>query len=321
MKTRQLGKSNLHLTEIGLGAWAIGGPWKFGWGAQDDTLSLETISAALDLGINWIDTAAVYGLGHSERVVGQALKGRRDKVILATKCGLVWDDRGNVDRILNRKSVRNELENSLKRLNTDYIDLYQIHWPTNEAEHLEVWEEMARFVEEGKVRNVGVCNFSADQMRPLLDVHPLASLQPPFSMINQDIAADAFAFVKENGIGVVPYGVMHHGLLTGKYNAETVAQLPDDDWRKKGGQFTEPKLSANLKLVEGLKEVAGGRMTTGQLAIAWVLTRPEITSAIIGMRKPDQPKGIVPALDVTLSAAQLEEIDRLLAERRKAIGE
>lgn len=321
MKTGRLGNSELEITTIGFGAWAIGGPWAFGWGEQDDEKSIRTIHKTLDLGVNWIDTAAVYGLGHSEKVVGKALKGRRNDVILATKCGLVWDDKGAVDRKLNRKSVRQELENSLRRLDVDYIDLYQIHWPTEEKHHLEVWEEMSRFVEEGKIRYAGVSNFSPDQMRPLLEILPITSLQPPYSMMVRDIEKEIFLFVKENNIGIVAYGPMFHGLLTGKYNSESIAKLPDDDWRKKNPQFNNPILDINLELVSGLKEIASSlNTTTAELSIAWDLSHKEVTSAIVGLRDEKQPEQIVSASDLELSSDILQKIQTLIDKREEAIA-
>jgi len=321
MECRKLGSSDLEISTIGFGAWAIGGPWMFGWGEQDDEKSIRTIHKTLDLGVNWIDTAAVYGLGHSEKVVARAIKGRRDEVIVASKCGLVWDDKGVVDRILNAKSVRQELENSLRRLEVDCIDLYQVHWPTEERYHLEVWEEMSRFVEEGKIRYAGVSNFDVNQMKPLQEILPITSLQPPYSMLVRDIEAEIFPFVKENNIGIVAYGPMFHGLLTGKYNQQTLANLAEDDWRRNNPQFKEPQLSINLQLVDGIKSIAKYLGTTSaMLSIAWDLAHEEVTSAIVGLREESQPEQIVGAADIKLSNDVMQEIARLILKRDEAIA-
>lgn len=318
MKTRRLGFSDLELTTVGLGTWAIGGSgWAYAWGAQDDRDSVATIRRALDLGINWIDTAAVYGLGHSEEVVGTAIAGRRDTVILATKCGRVWKpgDPQPFGR-LTAQSVRDELEASLKRLGTDHIDLYQVHWPDPEGELEEGWEEIARAVKAGKVRYAGVSNFSVAQIERVRGIHPVASLQPPYSMLRRDVEKELLAYCAMHRIGVVAYSPMQAGLLTGAFTRERAAALPADDWRKRNPMFTEPELSRNLALVEKLGALAARHgKTAAELAIAWVLRRPELTSAIVGGRKPLQVEETVGGADWVLAPRDVEEIERLLAAR------
>lgn len=321
MQTRTLGNSDLQLTTVGLGTWAIGGgDWKFGWGPQDDKDSIDAIHRALDLGINWIDTAAVYGLGHGEEVIGQAVAGRSD-VTLATKCGLVWNKGETVPfGRLTAKSVRREAEASLRRLNVEVIDLYQIHWPNPEDEIEEAWDTIAGLIREGKIRYGGVSNFSVEQLKRIQPIHPVTSLQPPYSMLARDAEDGLLEYCAENNIGVIVYSPMQAGLLTGKYSKQRVAELPDEDWRKGSARFQEPQLSANLELVDKLKPVAerNGR-SLGQLAVAWVLRRPELTAAIVGARRPEQIEETVQAGDWTLSEADIEEIDTLLAEREQAL--
>ena len=318
MQRRRLGNTDLELTTVGLGTWAIGGAgWAYAWGAQDDSDSLDTIRRALDLGVNWIDTAAVYGLGHSEEIVGRALQGRRDQVILATKCGRVWNpgDPQPFGR-LKADSVRKEIEDSLRRLRTDRIDLYQIHWPNPEEDIEEAWTEIARAVSSGKIRYAGVSNFSAAQIRRIQGIHPVASVQPPYSMLRRDVERELLGFCAAHGIGVVVYSPMQAGLLTGAFTRERAAALPADDWRAKNALFTEPELGRNLALVEKLKSLAArhGR-TAAELAVAWVLRRPEVTAAIVGGRKPSQVDGVTGASDWTLSADTAQEIEGYLASR------
>jgi aryl-alcohol dehydrogenase-like predicted oxidoreductase len=321
MQTRKLGFSDLNLTTVGLGTWAIGGPWRWGWGPQDDTESIAAIQRALDLGINWIDTAPAYGLGHSEKIVGKAIAGRRDEVIIATKCGIRWNESTGVPyNSLAAKSVRYEAENSLRRLGVDVIDLYQIHWPNPDAEIEEAWETIAELVREGKVRYGGVSNFSVSQLERVQPIHPVASLQPPYSMLRRDVEGELLPFCAANDIGVVVYSPMQAGLLTGKFTKARLDGLPDGDWRRGNTFFTEPQLSANLELVEKLRPIAGrnGR-PLAQLAIAWVLRRPELTSAIVGARRASQIKETAPAGDWTLPAEDAAEINALLAEHEQAL--
>ncbi len=324
MKTRKLGYTDLHLTTIGFGAWAIGGGnWEWGWGPQDDQQSLETIQRGLDLGINWIDTAAAYGLGRSEEVVGKAIKGRRDEITLATKCGLVWEDpaSGKVINRLTAKSVRQEAENSLKRLEVDVIDLYQIHWPVPDGEIEAGWTEIAKLIEEGKVRYGGVSNFSVEQIKRCQAIHPVASLQPPYSMLDRDVEDELLAYCAANQIGVVAYSPMASGMLTGKYTRERIDALAENDWRKyKNGHFQEPELSANITLIDGLKEIAQREaVSLIDVVVAWVLRRPEVTAAIVGARRPDQIEGVVPAGDLELPDDVLAEIEQLLEARQQTL--
>lgn len=323
MQTRKLGYTDLYLTTVGLGTWAIGGGgWAYGWGPQDDTDSIRTIQRALDLGINWIDTAAVYGLGHSEEIVGKAIRGRRDQVIIATKCGLVWDEGSTTPYgRLKAWSIRREVEASLRRLNVDVIDLYQIHWPNPDEDIEEAWATMADLVREGKIRYAGVSNFSVEQMKRIQPIHPIASLQPPYNMLRREIEAEILPFCAANNIGVIVYSPMASGVLTEKFSREWASSLPEDDWRGKySGHLKEPELSANLMLVEGLKAIAAryGR-TVSQLAIAWTLRRPEVTAAIVGARRPEQIEQTAPAADWTLPPEVLAEIDDLLARRAQML--
>jgi aryl-alcohol dehydrogenase-like predicted oxidoreductase len=317
MTTRPLGKNGPLLTRIGLGTWAIGGAgWKYGWGSQDDKDSVDVIHEALDLGINWIDTAAVYGLGHSEEVVGRALAGRRDKVFLATKCGRTGTPDGSIVSVLDAASVRAELEASLKRLSTDWIDLYQIHWPDPEAQIEEGWGEIAKAVKAGKVRYAGVSNFNPAQMQRIQGIHPITSLQPPYSMLRRDVEKEILPFCGKNGIGVVCYSPMQMGILSGSFTRERAASLAKDDLRSSSSHFTEPSLSRNLALVDALRPIAerSGR-SVGELALAWVLHRPEVTAAIVGGRRPGQARGLAAAADWSLSPRDMAEITTALAAR------
>ena len=318
MKKRKLGSQGPEMTVIGLGTWAIGGGgWQYAWGAQDDKDSIAAIHRALDLGISWIDTAAVYGLGHSEEVVGRAMAGRRSKALIATKCARVWDpDRTEIVDRLSAASVRKELEASLRRLGTDYIDLYQIHWPRPEPQIEEGWAEIAKAVKEGKVRYAGVSNFSVEQLRRIQRIHPVTSLQPPYSMLRRETEKELLPFCRENGIGVIVYSPMQMGLLSGAFNRERVAHLATDDHRSRSPYFTEPALSRNLALVDKLKPIARRHdRSMAELAIAWVLRRTEVTAAIVGGRRPEQVSETVGAADWELSREEIEEIETLLASR------
>lgn len=312
MQTRKLGKNGPEITVIGLGAWAIGGPWVFGWGVQDDQQSIETIHKSLDLGINWIDTAAVYGLGHSETIVGQALKGKRDNVFLATKCGLVWNNKGKVRNNLKPDSIRTELENSLKRLETDYVDLYQFHWPDPNSRVEDSWHELVKLKEEGKVRYVGVSNFDVPLLEKCEAIHHVDSLQPPYSMLNRNVETGILPYCEQHGIGVIAYSPMQSGLLTGKFDK---SRLAPDDWRHRSDFFKEPNLSRNLEFVDSLKPIADkyGK-TVGHLAIAWVLTHSAVTAAIVGARRPEQAEENVFAADLHLSQDDLKYIEQKLNE-------
>ncbi|HUY80225.1 MAG TPA: aldo/keto reductase [Acidobacteriaceae bacterium] len=312
--TRQLGNSDLKITPIGYGAWAIGGGnWEFAWGAQDDDESVKTIERALDAGINWIDTAAVYGLGHSEEVVAKAVKASGKKPYIFTKCSMRWDNDRQIYRSLKAKSLEEELEGSLRRLGVETIDLYQIHWPNPEGEIEEGWETLARFQKEGKVRHIGVSNFNVEQIKRVQKIAPITSLQPPYSMLRRAIEAELLPFCEANNIGVINYSPMLSGLLTGKMTAERVANMPADDWRKRSANFQEPQLSKNLKLVELLREIGKPHgVEPGVVAIAWTLRKPVVTAAIVGARRPDQVDGVLPAASFRLSEAELNRIEEFL---------
>jgi aryl-alcohol dehydrogenase-like predicted oxidoreductase len=315
--THPLGNSDLHLTPIGYGAWAIGGGnWEFGWGAQDESESLAAIERALDLGINWIDTATVYGLGHSEEVVGKALKQHRGaKPLVFTKCSMRWTPDRKIYRSLKAGSLQEEIENSLRRLCVETIDLYQIHWPNPEDELEEGWETLARFQSEGKVRYIGVSNFSVEQMKRVQKIAPITSLQPPYSLLNRAVEKEILPFCQENHIGVINYSPMVSGLLTGKMTAERIRSLPEDDWRKRSANFQSPKLERNLALVEVLRAIGKPHgVEPGVVAIAWTLRHPAITAAIVGARRPDQVDGVLPAATFRLSESEILRIGNWLEE-------
>jgi len=317
MHTRQLGKSDLQLTTVGLGTWAIGGgDWKFGWGPQDDQESIRAIHRALELGINWIDTAPVYGLGHCEEVIGQALRGLNHRPLVATKCGRCWGNDRQIFSSLKAASVKSEVEASLRRLGIETIDLYQIHWPQPEEQIEEGWGACADLVKAGKVRHLGVSNFTVEQMRRLQAIHPIASLQPPYSLLRRDIEVDILPFCGEQKIGVIAYSPMQKGLLTGKITPEWVAKLAAADHRRSDPNFQEPKLSRNMEVVTGLQKIAARGRTVAQLAIAWVLRRPELTAAIVGARRPDQIEQTAPAMDWELSSQDAASVEALLLEHR-----
>jgi aryl-alcohol dehydrogenase-like predicted oxidoreductase len=316
LRTKQLGNSDLFITSIGFGSWAVGGPWAHGWSAQDDGDSIAAIHRALALGINWIDTAAIYGLGHSETVVARALAewhGPRPYVF--TKCGMVWDKDGKVDYSLKAASIRREIENSLRRLQVEQIDLYQIHWPVDEmTETEEGWAELAKLQKEGKVRWIGVSNFSAEELRHAQAIAPIASLQPPYSLIKRDIEEEVLPFCETENIGVIAYSPMASGLLTGAMTRDRAAKLPEDDWRKRNAEFQEPKLTQNLQLVERLRKVGARRgLTPGQVAIAWTLRHSVVTGAIVGARNAKQVDEMMGAPDFRLSEVEIAEVEEQLA--------
>ncbi|HUN83639.1 MAG TPA: aldo/keto reductase [Terracidiphilus sp.] len=312
---RTLGNSDLHLTPIGFGAWAIGGGnWEFAWGPQDDNASITAIHRALDLGINWIDTAAIYGLGHSEEIVGRALKSTSHKPLVFTKCSMRWKEDRTIYRSLEARSLQEEVENSLRRLGVDTIDLYQIHWPDPADQIEEGWEALSRFKEQGKIRWIGVSNFNVEQMKRAQKIAPITSLQPPYSMLRRAIETEILPFTKANGIGVINYSPMVSGLLTGKMTAERVAALPHDDWRRRAVEFNEPRLSRNLRLVELLREIGGGhKVSPGVVAVAWTLHNSAITAAIVGGRSAEQVEGLAPALEFRLNEAEYARIHDFLA--------
>lgn len=313
MNTRQLGNSDLHLTPLGIGAWAMGGAgWAFAWSDQDDNQSISAIHAALDAGMNWIDTAAVYGLGHSEEVVAKALAGRSNKPYVFTKCERTWDENRQIVKSLKADSIRRECEDSLRRLNVDVIDLYQMHWPEPDEDVEEGWTTMAKLKEEGKVRWIGVSNFNAEQLCRAQKIAPITSLQPPYSLIRREVESDVLPFCALHNVGVIAYSPMGSGLLTGAMTSDRVANLPEDDWRRRSPQFQEPLLARNLKIAEKLKEIAArhGR-SAGEAALAWVLHNSVVTGAIVGVRNAEQVAGIIGAMEFRLSAEEVAEIEAL----------
>ncbi len=311
-ETRQLGNSTMRITPIGLGTWAIGGGnWAFGWGPQDDAASIATIHRALDAGINWIDTAAVYGLGRSEEVVGQAVKQRSEKPYIFTKCERVWDENRKVAASLKADSLRRELEASLRRLQVETIDLYQVHWPQPDEDIEEGWAALAEFQREGKVRYIGVSNFNAEQVRRAAKIAPITSLQPPYSLLDREIEREVLPFCQEQNIGVIAYSPMASGMLTGDMTRERIAQMPDDDWRRNNAWFREPQLTRNLALAEKLRAIgARHERTPGEVAIAWTLHNPAVTAAIVGARRPEQVDGVIGAATFRLSDDEMAEIEQ-----------
>ena len=313
-QTRKLGNSDLQITPVGFGAWAIGGAgWDFGWGPQEDADSIAAIHRALDLGVNWIDTAAVYGMGHSEEVVARALKewkGPRPHVF--TKCGMRWDAKGKVTKVHKPESIRQECEDSLRRLQVDVIDLYQIHWPPedNGPAIEESWQTMAELQQQGKVRWIGVSNYDVPQIQRLEKIAPVTSDQPPYSILRRKIEADLLPYCEKKNIGVIVYSPMLSGLLTGAMTKERAESLPADDWRKNNPEFREPKLSKNLELVERLRAVGKryGR-SPGEVAIAWTLRFPAVTGAIVGARNAKQAEGVMRAGELKLTPQDLAEIE------------
>jgi aryl-alcohol dehydrogenase-like predicted oxidoreductase len=301
----------MELTSIGVGAWAMGGGgWAFAWGPQDDRESIEAIHEALDHGVNWIDTAAVYGLGHSEEVVARALAGRSNRPFVFTKCERNWNENREIYKSLKADSIRRECENSLRRLQVDTIDLYQIHWPEPDEDIEEGWSALARLREEGKVRWIGVSNFNVAQMERIRGIAPITSLQPPYSAISPEVEQQALPYCQKHGIGAIVYSPMKSGLLTGKMTKERVAALPEDDFRKRALAFQEPQLSRNLELAELMRTIGArhGR-SAGEVAIAWTLHNPAVTAAIVGMRSAEQARGVLGALEFRLGAAEIEEIE------------
>jgi aryl-alcohol dehydrogenase-like predicted oxidoreductase len=323
MEQRTLGWTDLELTRIGLGTWAIGGgDWAFAWGPQDDERSIEAIHGALDRGVNWIDTAAVYGLGHSEEVVGKAIAGLHEKPILATKCGRPWDEHREIYGDLTRSSIVAEAEASLKRLGVEAIDLYQIHWPLPPDGIEEAWRAIGDLIDAGKVRYGGVSNFNVGQLETIQTAHPVASLQPPYSLLERGVEDELLGFCLAHDIGVIAYSPMQKGLLTGKVTPEWVANLPQDDHRRGDPEFQSPRIEANMAFVQGISALAReSGHSPAQLAIAWVLRRPEVTAAIVGARRPDQIDETAAAGDWSLDPSTVEQIDALLQQRSLALAE
>lgn len=316
MQTRRLGTTELDLTILGLGTWAIGGPWQIGWGPQDDNEAIAAIIAAIDAGINWIDTAPIYGCGHSEELVCQALTQMSAKPLIATKCGILWDRHRCKVPCLKPDSIQSECHNSLKRLGIDVIDLYQMHRP-EPAEDIEwAWESMVKLKEQGKIRFLGVSNCTIEQMDRLARIHPIHSVQPLYSMIHREIEPDLFDYCREHQIGIVAYSPMGRGLLTGKFNHQRLDELAQDDHRPRYADFQEPRFSAILSLVEDLTDLANDdKRTVAQLAIAWVLRRQEVTSAIVGARRPDQIRETAQAGDYLLTENRIKAIEETLSQR------
>jgi aryl-alcohol dehydrogenase-like predicted oxidoreductase len=310
MQKRKLGITDLELSAIGFGAWAIGGgEWQYSWGPQNDKEAIAAMIRATEVEINWIDTAAVYGLGHSEELVGKMLKEVRQKPIVATKCGITWDAAGNINRWIDAKQVYAEIEASLRRLRVDVIDLYQVHHPTDETLE-ETWEAMANVKKQGKARYIGVSGYNVEQMKRIMPIHPIASLQRRYSMIHREIETEILPYCAQNNIGVVCNSPMGKGLLTGKITVEWIAALPESDHRKRDPDFGGERLKAHLKLVYGLKSVAQRNgWTPAQLALAWLLRRKEVTSAIAGARSPAQIEETAKAGDLTLSKDDMAEIE------------
>lgn len=320
METRRLGNSDLAITPIGIGAWAIGGGgWNGSMGPQNDSDSIPAIHAALDHGLNWIDTAALYGLGHSEEMVARAIQGRTPKPYIFTKCERVWDKVGNIGACLKAESVRRECEDSLRRLRIDVIDLYQIHWPEPDRDIEEGWTELARLREEGKVRYIGVSNFSVEQMKRAQAIAPITSLQPPYAVVRREIEQEILPFCLGQNIGVIVYSPMYAGLLTGAMTLERVTNFLAEDWRKNLPGFKEPALSRNLRVVEHLREIGKrhGR-SPGEVAIAWTLNHPAVTGAIVGFRNRRQVAGIVGAGDFRLDPNEIDEIEGALKQENAA---
>jgi aryl-alcohol dehydrogenase-like predicted oxidoreductase len=309
LPVRQLGKEGPSLTEIGFGAWAIGGPWKYGWGAQDDDDSLVAIQAALEGGVNWIDTAAAYGLGHSEELVGRALKGRRENVFVATKGGIVWDDKGRVKFNIQPQSLKKEFEDSLRRLNTEYIDLYQLHWPDGQTPEESAWEVLLKLKQDGKAKYIGVSNFDVPLLEKCLRLGHVDSLQPPYSLLRRAAERELLPFCRERGIGVVAYSPMMSGLLTGRFDK---TRLAPDDWRRNSNYFKEPLFSKALAFVEEARPLAEGYgKTVTELAVAWVLANPAVTAAIVGARRPDQVKGVLGGAGWKIQDEDLRKIEEI----------
>ncbi|MBI9045768.1 MAG: aldo/keto reductase [Anaerolineaceae bacterium] len=304
----------MHITPVGFGAWALGGGgWVYSWGAQDDRESIAAIHHALDRGINWIDTAAGYGFGHAEEVIGQALEGISERPYVFTKCSLTWNERGEIIDSLTRNSIRRECEDSLQRLNIDSIDLYQIHWPRPDEDIEEGWSALAELQKEGKVRWIGVSNFSVAQMQRAQLIAPISTLQPPYSLIRPEVQEEILPFCQEHNIGVIVYSPMYSGLLTGKMTAERIKNMPPDDWRQRDPEFQMPRLEKNLQLVSTIKEIGKQHnVEPGVVAIAWTLRNPAVTGAIVGARRPSQVDGIFPSTEFRLSSEEIEQLDSII---------
>lgn len=315
LQTCQLGNTDMHINSVGFGAWALGGGnWVYSWGPQDDRESIAAIHHAMDLGINWIDTAAGYGLGHSEEVVAQALTGMTERPYVFTKCSLTWNEHGEIIASLKRDSIRRECEDSLRRLNLDAIDLYQIHWPNPDEEIEEGWATLAELQREGKVRWIGASNFSVEQMRRAETIAPISSLQPPYSLIRPEVEHEILPYCQKNNIGVIVYSPMYSGLLSGKMTAERIKNMPADDWRQRDTEFQMPRLEQNLRLVSALTDIGNLHgVEPGVVAIAWTLGHPGVTGAIVGARSPGQVDGIFPSDTFRLSPQEIEQLNSMVS--------
>lgn len=318
MEKRRFGKTEMQITPVGYGAWAIGGGnWEFAWGPQDDDESIKAIHRALDLGINWIDTAAVYGLGHSEEIVAKALEGipETHKPYVFTKSSLVWDENRKVHNVQKADSIRQEVEDSLRRLNVEIIDLYQVHWPFPEADIEEGWEAMAELKRQGKVRHIGVSNYNVEQMERIKHIAPIETLQPPYSLIRPEVQDEILPYAQQHDMGVIVYSPMFSGMLTGKMTRERVANMPEDDWRKHNKEFQEPRLTRNLNLQDLLVKIGERHDTTAAaVSVAWTLRNPAVTAAIVGARRPDQVDGFIDAPAIELTDEDMAEINDFLAK-------
>ncbi len=314
LKTSKLGSTGMEITRIGLGAWAIGGgDWEFGWGPQQDDESVAAIHRALEGGVNWIDTAAAYGFGRSEEVIGRALRGMASRPYVFTKCSLLDDGTRHVKNVLARDSILREAEASLERLGVDAIDLYQIHWPIPDEDIEEGWGAMAELKERGLVRHIGVSNFSTSQLRRIESIAPIETIQPQYSLIEREVEASVLPFAERDGIGVIVYSPMGSGVLTGGITRERLSAMPDDDWRKADPRFTEPQLTRNLALASALQDIANRHDTTaGAVAVAWTLLNSAVNAAIVGFRRPDQVDPILPGAGLELTSQDLTEIEGAL---------
>jgi aryl-alcohol dehydrogenase-like predicted oxidoreductase len=311
LTTTELGATGLQITRVGFGAWAIGGGgWEFGWGPQQDGESIAAIERALELGINWIDTAAAYGFGRSEQVVGRAIAGLTKRPYIFTKASLVEGRGRRVVHNLKRDSILREVGGSLERLGVDAIDLYQIHWPLPEQDIEEGWSTFAELKEQGLVRHLGVSNFDIAELERIRQIAPVETLQPPYSLVDRDVEQELLPYAERAGIGVIVYSPMGSGLLTGRMTRERIERLPEDDWRKRDARFREPQLSRHLALVDRLAAIAKRHETTpGAVAVAWTLRNPAVDGAIVGFRGPDQVEPIVAAAGLELTAADVAQIE------------
>jgi aryl-alcohol dehydrogenase-like predicted oxidoreductase len=314
MQTRTLGLSDLKITALGVGTWAIGGPdGNYNWGPQNDRDSVDALRRALELGINWVDTAPAYGKGHAEEVVGRALKGMTPRPYVFTKNSLVWGEDRTIRNSLKAGSIRKECEDSLRRLQVEALDLWQIHWPNPDGDIEEGWAEMARLQKAGKVRWIGVSNFDAAQMRRAQSIAPIASLQPPYSALRRDIEGEILPYCAGEKIGVIAYSPMQAGLLSGRMSRERVQNLPEGDWRRRNPFFQEPDLARNLAVQDAFGKIAGRHgHPAGVAALSWVLRQGAVTGAIVGVRNARQVEELAPALDFRLGGRELEEIGSVL---------